>query len=199
MRRAAILTTLLAVSLAPVSLRAQSPSVILIQNATILTVTHGNIEHGSILIRDGKIVAVGADIKMPDGATVIDATGQFVMPGIVDCHSHIAVDGSVNEAGPAVSSMARIPDVLNPEDIDIYRDLAGGVTAANILHGSANPIGGQTIVIKLRWGKPASELPFEARCRESSSLWVKIPSARISSPRPEFRSVTPGHAWASRK
>jgi len=161
MRRAAILTTLLAVSLVPGSVRAQSPSVILIQNATILTVTHGNIEHGSILIRDGKIAAVGTDVKMPDGATVIDATGQFVMPGIVDCHSHIAVDGSVNEAGPAVSSMARIPDVLNPEDIDIYRDLAGGVTAANILHGSANPIGGQTIVIKLRWGKPASELPFE--------------------------------------
>jgi imidazolonepropionase-like amidohydrolase len=83
------------------------------------------------------------------------------MPGIVDCHSHIAIDGNVNEAGPAVSSMARIPDVLDPEDISIYRDLAGGVTAANILHGSANPIGGQTIVIKLRWGKPASELPFE--------------------------------------
>jgi imidazolonepropionase-like amidohydrolase len=161
MRSAAIVTTLLAVSLVASSVRAQSPSVILIQNATILTVTHGNIEHGSILIRDGKIAAVGTDIKMPDGATVIDATGQYVMPGIVDCHSHIAVDGSVNEAGPAVSSMARIPDVLNPEDIDIYRDLAGGVTAANILHGSANPIGGQTIVIKLRWGKPASELPFE--------------------------------------
>ena len=161
MRSAAILITLLAVSLVPGSVRAQSPSVILIQNATILTVTHGNIEHGSILIRDGKIAAVGTDIKMPEGAIVIDATGQFVMPGIVDCHSHIAVDGSVNEAGPAVSSMARIPDVLNPEDIDIYRDLAGGVTSANILHGSANPIGGQTVVIKLRWGKPASELPFE--------------------------------------
>jgi imidazolonepropionase-like amidohydrolase len=92
---------------------------------------------------------------------VIDANGQFVMPGIVDCHSHIAVDGSVNEGAPAVSSMARIPDVLNPDDVDIYRDLAGGVTAANILHGSANPIGGQTVVIKLRWGKPASALPFE--------------------------------------
>ncbi|HEY4949129.1 MAG TPA: amidohydrolase family protein [Candidatus Acidoferrales bacterium] len=149
------------VAFAPVASRAQNPSTILIQNATILTVTHGNIEHGSILIRDGKIAAVGADLKAPEGATVIDATGQFVMPGIIDCHSHIAVDGSVNEAGPAVSSMANIADVLNPDDIDIYRDLAGGVTAANILHGSANPIGGQTVVIKLRWGKPASELPFE--------------------------------------
>jgi imidazolonepropionase-like amidohydrolase len=138
-----------------------SSATTLIQNATILTVTHGTIEHGSILIRDGKIAEVGTDLKAPEGATVIDAAGQFVMPGIVDCHSHIAIDGNVNEAGPAVSSMARIPDVLDPEDISIYRDLAGGVTAANILHGSANPIGGQTIVIKLRWGKPASELPFE--------------------------------------
>jgi imidazolonepropionase-like amidohydrolase len=146
---------------APRAAQGQNPSVIFIQNATIFTVTQGNIEHGSILIRDGKIAAVGADLKAPDGAAVIDATGQYVIPGIIDCHSHIAVDGSVNEGGPAVSSMANIADVLNPEDISIYDDLAGGVTAANILHGSANPIGGQTIVIKLRWGKPASELPFE--------------------------------------
>jgi imidazolonepropionase-like amidohydrolase len=140
---------------------AQDSNTLLIRNATVLTVTHGNIEHGSILIRGGKIAAIGKDLKVPDGAIVIDATDQYVMPGIIDCHSHIAVDGSVNEGGTAVSSMARIPDVLNPEDVDIYRDLAGGVTTANILHGSANPIGGQTVVIKLRWGKPASELPFE--------------------------------------
>src|ERR1700734_2878892 len=140
---------------------AQNPSTVFIQNATVLTVTHGNIEHGSILIRDGKIAAVGANLKAPDGAAIIDATGQFVIPGIIDCHSHIAVDGSVNEGGPAVSSMANIADVLNPEDISIYDDLAGRGTSANILHGSANPIGGQTIVIKLRWGKPASDLPFQ--------------------------------------
>ncbi len=146
---------------APIATRAQNPGTILIQNATVMTVTHGNIEHGSILIRDGKIAAVGTDLKAPEGAAVIDATGQYVIPGIIDCHSHIAVDGSVNEGAPAVSSMANIKDVLNPDDIDIYRDLAGGVTTANILHGSANPIGGQTVVIKLRWGKPASELPFE--------------------------------------
>ncbi|MFZ3329497.1 MAG: amidohydrolase [Candidatus Acidiferrales bacterium] len=146
---------------APIATRAQNPGTILIQNATVMTVTHGNIEHGSILIRDGKIAEVGTDLKAPEGAAVIDATGQYVIPGIIDCHSHIAIDGGVNEGAPAVSSMANIKDVLNPDDIDIYRDLAGGVTAANILHGSANPIGGQTIVIKLRWGKPASELPFE--------------------------------------
>jgi imidazolonepropionase-like amidohydrolase len=147
--------------LAAAPANAQNSGVVFIENATILTVTHGTIEHGSILIRDGKIADVGTGLKAPDGAMVIDATGDYVMPGIIDCHSHIAIDGGVNEGGTSVSSMARIPDVLNPDDIDIYRDLAGGVTTANILHGSANAIGGQTIVIKLRWGKPASALPFE--------------------------------------
>src|SRR3981189_2616581 len=138
-----------------------APAVILIQNATILTVSQGTIEHGSILIKDGKIAEVGQSIKAPKDATVIDAVGQFVMPGIIDCHSHIAVDGSVNEGSVSVSSMANIGEVLNPDDIDIYRDLAGGVTAANILHGSANSIGGQTLGIKPRWGQPAVKLPFE--------------------------------------
>ncbi len=138
-----------------------APGVLLIQNATILTISHGTIEHGSVLIRDGKIAEVGASIKAPKDAQVIDAEGQFVIPGIIDCHSHIAVDGSVNEGSIAVSSIANIADVLNPDDVSIYRDLAGGVTVANVLHGSANPIGGQTMVIKLRWGQPAGKLPFE--------------------------------------
>jgi imidazolonepropionase-like amidohydrolase len=138
-----------------------APPVILIQNATILTVSHGTIEHGSILIKDGKIAEVGTSIKAPKEAQVLDAAGQFVIPGIIDCHSHIAVDGSVNEGSVSVSSIVNIADVLNPDDIDIYRDLAGGVTVANVLHGSANSIGGQTVVIKLRWGLPASKLPFE--------------------------------------
>src|SRR5262249_39026181 len=133
---------------------------VLIQNATILTVSHGTIEHGSILIKDGKIAEVGASVKAPSGAQVIDANGQFVMPGIIDCHSHIAVDGSVNEGSMSVSSIANIADVIDSDDIDIYRDLAGGVTSANILHGSANSIGRQTEVIKLRWGLPAAKLLF---------------------------------------
>ncbi|MGB7611541.1 MAG: amidohydrolase family protein, partial [Candidatus Acidiferrum sp.] len=147
--------------LSPAATPPDAPSVILIQNATIYTVSHGTIEQGSVLIKDGKIAEVGKSIKAPKDAQVIDAAGQFVIPGIIDCHSHIAIDGSVNEGSISVSSMANTADVLNPDDIDIYRDLAGGVTVANILHGSANPIGGQTIVIKLRWGQPASKLPFE--------------------------------------
>jgi imidazolonepropionase-like amidohydrolase len=139
----------------------EAAPVILIQNATILTVSHGNIEHGSILIKDGKIAEVGLSIKAPKDAQFIDADGQYVIPGIIDCHSHIAIDGDVNEGSISVSSIANTADVLDSDDIDIYRDLAGGVTTANVLHGSANPIGGQTIVIKLRWGQPATKLPFE--------------------------------------
>lgn len=135
--------------------------VILIRNATILTVSHGTIDKGDILIKDGKIAAVGGTLKAPADAVVIDATGQFVTPGIIDCHSHIAMDGSVNEGSVSVSSMVNIADVLDSDDISIFRDLAGGVTTANILHGSANSIGGQTVVIKLRWGQPAEKLPFE--------------------------------------
>ena len=137
-----------------------APSVVLIQNATLLTVSHGTIEHGSILIKDGKIAEVGPSVKAPAGAQIIDAAGQFVIPGIVDCHSHIAAE-AINEGSVSVSSMVTMEVVLNPDDIDIYRDLAGGVTSANILHGSANSIGGQTLVIKLRWGQTASKLPFE--------------------------------------
>src|ERR1700758_5169051 len=135
--------------------------VILIQNATILTVSHGTVENGSILIKDGKIAEVGPSLKAPTGARVIDAAGQFVMPGIIDCHSHIAIEGGVNEGSVSVSSIANIAEVLDSDDVDIYRDLAGGVTTANVLHGSANSIGGKTLVIKLRWGQPASKLPFE--------------------------------------
>ena len=164
-----VLLVLLVIALIPVHVRAanasvavtDAPAVLLIQNATILTVSHGTIERGSILIKDGKIAEVGPSIKAPKDAQVIDAGGQFVIPGIIDCHSHIAVDGDVNEGSISVSSIVNIADVLDPDDIEIYRDLAGGVTTANVLHGSANAIGGQTIVIKLRWGQPAAKLPFE--------------------------------------
>ena len=158
---AALLSALLGSSSVSRATPPDADSVILIQNATILTVSHGIIENGSILIKDGKIAEVGSSIKAPTGARVIDATGQFVMPGIIDCHSHIAIEGGVNEGSVSVSSIANIAEVLDSDDVGIYRDLAGGVTTANILHGSANSIGGQTIVIKLRWGQPAAKLPFE--------------------------------------
>jgi imidazolonepropionase-like amidohydrolase len=137
-----------------------SAETIVIRNATIMTVTHGTVK-GSIVVKDGKIADVGERVMEPGGATIIDAGGQYVTPGIIDCHSHIAVDGGVNEGSVSVSSMVDIKDVINPEEISIYRALAGGVTTANILHGSANSIGGQTLVLKMRWGKDAQGMIFE--------------------------------------
>lgn len=133
---------------------------IVIRNATIMTVTHGNVK-GSVVVKDGKIADIGEKVLEPTGATIIDAAGQYVIPGIIDCHSHIAVDGGVNEGSLSVSSMANIKDVINPEDVSIYRALAGGVTTANVLHGSADSIGGQTVVLKMRWGKDAEQLIFQ--------------------------------------
>jgi imidazolonepropionase-like amidohydrolase len=133
---------------------------VVIQNATIMTVTKGTIDKGSVVLQDGKIVAVGAKVNIPAGATIIDATGKYVIPGIIDCHSHIATE-AVNEGSLSVTSMVGIQDTINPEDIAIYRAMAGGVTTANILHGSANSIGGKTVVIKMRWDHSASEMLFE--------------------------------------
>ena len=137
------------------------PSVVAIRGGTILTVTRGTIQNGTIVLRDGKIAAIGGSgVNIPSGADVVDAKGRFVTPGIIDAHSHIAAD-SINEGGTTVSSMTGIEDVLDPTDVAIYRDLAGGLTVANVLHGSANPIGGKNQVIKLRWGKNAKGLIFE--------------------------------------
>lgn len=153
-----LLLTALATTL--VTLAPLCAETIVIRNAIIMTVTKGTV-HGSIVVKDGKIADVGEKVMEPTGATIIDAGGQYVIPGIIDCHSHIAGDGGINEGSVSVSSMANIKDIINPEDIAIYRALAGGVTTANILHGSANSIGGQTIVLKMRWGKDAESMIFE--------------------------------------
>lgn len=133
----------------------------LIKNATVMTVSQGTLQAVSVLVRDGKIAAIGKDIQAGASAEVIDGTGKWVTPGLVDCHNHIAAD-STNEGSVAVSSMTAIEDVLDPTDMSIYRDLAGGVTTAHTLHGSANPIGGKNSVIKLKWGKPVEEMLFKA-------------------------------------
>jgi imidazolonepropionase-like amidohydrolase len=131
----------------------------LIKNATILTVTKGTLQNADLLLQNGKIAAVGKNLSAPAGAQVIDATGKTVMPGIIDPHSHTMVD-AVNEGSLSVTSMVRIRDVLNPTDINIYRQLAGGVTTINVLHGSANTIGGQNAVVKLKWGRDVDEMLF---------------------------------------
>jgi imidazolonepropionase-like amidohydrolase len=131
---------------------------VLIRNATILTAARGRLDNTDILIRNGKIAQIGKNLRGGANAQTIDATGKFVTPGIIDAHSHASVDGSVNEGSLSVTSMTRVQDVLNPTDINLYRALAGGVTAFNVLHGSANSIGGQNAVVKTKYGRSAEEM-----------------------------------------
>ena len=133
---------------------------VLIKNATVLTGTKdkGNLPKASILIKDGKIAAVGEDLNAPEGVTVIEAEGLVALPGIIDTHSHMAIQGGVNEGTLSIVPEVRVKDVVTGDDPTIFRALAGGTTSARLLHGSANTIGGQDAVIKLRHGQAAREM-----------------------------------------
>jgi len=134
---------------------------ILIKNATVWTnEKDGKLEGTDVLVTGGKISKIGKNLTAAAGVKVIDGTGKHLTPGVIDEHSHIAA-GSINEGAQSVTSEVRIADNLNPEDINIYRQLSGGVTSSHILHGSANTIGGQTQLIKLRWGANDEELKFK--------------------------------------
>ncbi|HSI88379.1 MAG TPA: amidohydrolase family protein [Pyrinomonadaceae bacterium] len=156
--RKALVATITAALLA-LGVSAQTGEV-LIKNATILTASRGTIENSDILIRDGKIARIASNISAGSGARVIDATGKFVTPGIIDAHSHTMMN-AVNEGSLSVTSMTRIRDVLNPRDVAIYRGLAGGVTAALLLHGSANAIGGQSSTVKFKYGRDMEDFLVE--------------------------------------
>src|SRR5260221_688027 len=130
---------------------AQDKGTMLIKNGTVLTVTKGTLTETDVLVKDGKISQIGKNIAAPQGGKVIDATGLYVMPGIIDAHSHIGIDG-INEATSPVTAEVAEGDVVNPLQISIYRALGGGVTAVHAMHGSANAIGGQCETLKLRYG-----------------------------------------------
>ena len=131
-----------------------------IKNATLLTATHGRIEHGSVYVKDGKIAAFGANVSAPATVTVIDADGKYVTPGIIDPHSHMALDGDVNEATNPVVPQMMMKDAFEYTDKAIYRALAGGVTTSLLLHGSADMIGGQAVVIKTKYGLDRDQMLF---------------------------------------
>ncbi len=134
---------------------------LLLKNGNIITISGDNIPGGDILILGTKIVKVGKNLTSTPDADVIDLNGKWIMPGIIDSHSHIALEGDVNEMGNLITAEVDCKDVINPEDINIFYALTGGVTSVHTMHGSGNPIGGKGVVLKLRWGKSASEMIFE--------------------------------------
>lgn len=140
--------------------KAPAAEAVLLKNATVWTnEKEGILLNADVLLENGKIKAVGKGLPAGN-ARVIDATGKHITAGLIDEHSHIAIAGGVNEGAQSNSAEVRIADVVNSEDVNIYRQLAGGVTTSHLLHGSANPIGGQSQLIKLRWGKSPEELKF---------------------------------------
>ncbi|HTC58155.1 MAG TPA: amidohydrolase [Candidatus Sulfotelmatobacter sp.] len=156
----ALLTLLLASAAVSAQSQGASHHDVVIKNATVMTVTHGNITNGSIYIKDGKIAAVGETVNAPAGTTVIDAGGKYLTPGIVDSHSHIALDDDVNEATSPITPHMMMKDAFDYQDKAIYRALAGGVTTSLLLHGSANMIGGQAVVIKHKYGDSRDAMLF---------------------------------------
>jgi imidazolonepropionase-like amidohydrolase len=179
MTRAAVLAFILT-ALAATGARAETLALV---GGTVWTGgPQGTLENATLVVRDGRIAALGRNLPAPAGARVVDVRGRFVMPGIIDAHSHTAVEGNVNECTDVITAEVRIADVVDHTDVDIYRQLAGGVTTIHVLHGSCNAIGGQNQVIKLRWGRPPEELGFAGAPRSIKFALGENPK-RTNAPR----------------
>jgi imidazolonepropionase-like amidohydrolase len=131
---------------------------LLIRGGTVLTITNGDLPDTDVLIRNGKIAEIGQNLTAPEGVRVIDARGRFVMPGILDSHSHMGIDRGLNEGSRSVVPEVRIADAIRHDDPAFFTALAGGVTTIHTMHGSANTIGGQNEILKLKWGRPWEDL-----------------------------------------
>jgi imidazolonepropionase-like amidohydrolase len=143
----------------------EQPRDLLVRNATIWTMgDQGIMENADLLVRQGRVVEVGQNLRAPRNATIIDAEGKHVTPGLIDAHLHSGVTG-VNEVGNAITAEVRMGDVLNIHNIWMYRQLAGGLTTAHVMHGSANAIGGQNVTLKMRWGALSHDLPLDGARR----------------------------------
>src|ERR1700761_4977801 len=139
---------------------ATAPTDLVIKNATVMTASHGTIQNGAVWVHAGKIAGVGATVSAPASAQVVDATGLWLTPGIIDPHSHSALDNDVNEATSPVTPAMHMIDAFDNRDAALYRALAGGVTTELLLHGSANMIGGQAVVIKNKFGLSRDAMIF---------------------------------------
>ena len=147
-------------AMAAIPSMAQAPADLVIKNATVMTASHGTIQHGSVWVHAGKIVEVGSTVNAPASAQVIDATGKWLTPGIIDPHSHSALGNDVNEATSPVTPSMMMIDAFDNRDAALYDALAGGVTTELLLHGSANMIGGQAVVIKNKFGLSRDAMIF---------------------------------------
>jgi imidazolonepropionase-like amidohydrolase len=172
----------------------EQPAVIMVKNATVWTCgPEGKIDNGDVIFKKGKTAEVGKNLKTPSDALVIDGTGKHVTPGIIDPHSHMAGAGNLNETGRTLSPEVRVGDVINCDDIVVYRNLAGGLTMAHVLHGSANPIGGQNQLIKLRWGMLPDEMKFKAAPPTIKfALGENVKQSNWQSPNPRYPQTRMG-------
>jgi imidazolonepropionase-like amidohydrolase len=142
------------------------PRNLLVRGATVWTQgPQGRLENADLLVREGRVVSIGQSLQAPAGAEIVDARGRHVTPGLIDAHLHSGASGGINETGSAIVPEVRLGDVLTIDNIWMYRQLAGGLTTAHVMHGSANPIGGQNQHVKLRWGALPEQLKFEGAPR----------------------------------
>jgi imidazolonepropionase-like amidohydrolase len=165
---------------------------VVVKNAIVMTVSHGNLKNASVYIKDGKIAAVGESVNAPASASVIDAGGKYLTPGIVDSHSHLALDDDVNEATSPVTPQMMMQDAFDYQDKAIYRALAGGVTTSLLLHGSANMIGGQVVVIKHKYGAGRDAMLFPGAPRSIKFASGENPK-RVYGSRNELPSTRMGN------
>ena len=170
---------------------------IALKGGTILTITNGTIENGTIVIQKGKIAALGKDIDIPAGIRVIDVTGKFIMPGIIDSHSHIALT-DINEATDPVTPQIWMWDALDPGSDSIQKTLAGGVTTVKTMHGSANVIGGVNVSIKLKYDRPIEELIIP-NVRQQLKMALGENPKRLYGEKGRSPSTRMGSAYVARK
>lgn len=168
-----------------------------LKGGTILTITHGTIEGGTVVIQKGKITAVGKNVPIPAGIKVIDVSGKYVMPGIVDSHSHIALT-DINEATDPVTPQIWMWDALEPDSDSIRKTLAGGVTTVKTMHGSANVIGGVNVTIKLKYDRPVEDLIIPG-VREQLKLALGENPKRLYGSKGRMPSTRMGNAYVLRK
>ncbi len=174
---------------------------LVLKGGTVLTMTNGTIKNGTIVIRNGKITAIGRDVLIPAGIKVIDTSGKYIMPGIIDTHVHYALTGmsDINEATDPVTPQIWMKDVLIPGHDSVLKTLAGGVTAVKTMHGSANVIGGVNVTIKLKYNAPVEEMIIQDARQQLKMALGENPKRTYGQAKGKTPSTRMGNAYVARK